>query len=70
MSSAAGPMACAAFCSSHDAAAGGLCLSSLSMNRFFWMHQQESADAALEAAELLRAAGNGWERWKLSGGPT
>jgi class 3 adenylate cyclase/tetratricopeptide (TPR) repeat protein len=50
-----------------DPALRGLCLSSLCMNRFFWMHQPESADAGLEAAELLRAAGKGWEESLLLG---
>ena len=50
-----------------DPALRGSCLARLSMNRFFWMSHQEAADAGLEAAGLLRAAGNGWEESLLLG---
>jgi class 3 adenylate cyclase/tetratricopeptide (TPR) repeat protein len=50
-----------------DPSLRGSCLARLSMNRFFWMSHQEAADAGLEAAGLLRAAGNGWEESLLLG---
>jgi class 3 adenylate cyclase/tetratricopeptide (TPR) repeat protein len=39
----------------------GLCLRAKSQHRLAWMHRQECAEAGLEAAELLKAAGSSWE---------
>jgi tetratricopeptide (TPR) repeat protein len=44
-----------------DASLRGACLLSVVIQRFCWMRQPECAAAALEAAELLRAAGNRWD---------
>jgi tetratricopeptide (TPR) repeat protein len=43
-----------------DPALRGHCLWSLCMNRFCWMHHEECAEAGLEAADLLRTAGDRW----------
>jgi DNA-binding SARP family transcriptional activator len=43
-----------------DPTVRGHCLLFLCLNRFGWMHQAECADAGLESAELLRAAGDLW----------
>ena len=39
----------------------GSCLLGKALHRLGWMHRTECAEAALEAAELLRAAGSRWE---------
>ncbi len=44
-----------------DTTVRGYCLLGRSLNRWGWMHQAESAEAGLESAELLRAAGDLWE---------
>jgi class 3 adenylate cyclase/tetratricopeptide (TPR) repeat protein len=44
-----------------DPTVRGYCLLGRSLNRWGWMHQAESAEAGLESAELLRAAGDLWE---------
>jgi tetratricopeptide (TPR) repeat protein len=43
-----------------DPTVRGHCLLFLCLNRFGFMHQAESAEAGLESAELLRAAGDLW----------
>ena len=44
----------------------GWCLLSKTLHRLAWMHCQEVAEAGLEAAELLKAAGSSWEEaWVL-----
>jgi tetratricopeptide (TPR) repeat protein len=44
----------------------GWCLLAKSTHRLAWMHRQEAAEAGLEAAELLKAAGSPWEEaWVL-----
>ena len=43
-----------------DATVRGYCLMGRSLHRWGWMHQAESAEAGLESAELLRAAGDLW----------
>jgi DNA-binding SARP family transcriptional activator len=43
-----------------DPAVRGHCLLFLCLSRFGWMHQAECAEAGLESAELLRAAGDQW----------
>ena len=43
-----------------DPTVRGHCLVFLCLNRFAWMHQAECAEAGLEAADLLRAAGDLW----------
>jgi tetratricopeptide (TPR) repeat protein len=43
-----------------DPAVRGHCLLFVCLNRFAWMQQAECAEAGLEAAELLRAAGDLW----------
>jgi len=44
----------------NDPTVRGHCLHCLCINRFAWMHQAECAEAGLEAAELLRGAGDLW----------
>jgi tetratricopeptide (TPR) repeat protein len=43
-----------------DSTVRGHCLHYLCINRFCWMHQAECAEAGLESAQLLRAAGDLW----------
>src|SRR5207237_3893267 len=43
-----------------DPTVRGHCLHFLCISRFCWMHQAECAEAGLESAELLRAAGDLW----------
>ena len=43
-----------------DPTVRGQCLMFLCLNRFGWMHQGECAEAGLESAELLSAAGDLW----------
>ena len=45
----------------------GSCLLAKSFNRYAWMHGRECAEAGLEAAELLRAAGSAWEEATVLG---
>ncbi len=44
-----------------DPALRGQCLMYLPFHRYFWLYADECAGIGLEAAELLRAAGNLWE---------
>jgi tetratricopeptide (TPR) repeat protein len=50
-----------------DPALRGSCLLGKSLNRLAWMHRREVAEAGLEAAELLRAAGSRWEESAVLG---
>ena len=50
-----------------DPALRGSCLLAKSFNRYGWMHGKECAEAGLEAAELLRAAGSAWEEASILG---
>jgi class 3 adenylate cyclase/tetratricopeptide (TPR) repeat protein len=50
-----------------DPALRGSCLLAKSLNRYAWMHAKECAEAGLEAAELVRAAGSSWEEATVLG---
>ncbi len=50
-----------------DPAVRGSCLLAKCFNRYAWMHSKECAEAGLEAAELLRAAGSAWEEAAVLG---
>ena len=45
----------------------GSCLLATAFNRYAWWHGKECAEAGLEAAELLRAAGSAWEEASVLG---
>lgn len=45
----------------------GSCLLAKTTHRLFWMHRQEVAEAALEAADLLHRAGSSWEEAAVLG---
>jgi tetratricopeptide (TPR) repeat protein len=44
-----------------ESALRGSCLFGKGMNRLLWMHLKETAEATVEAAELLRSVGSLWE---------
>ena len=50
-----------------DPALRGSCLLAKSFHRYAWMHRKECAEAGLEAAELLEAAGSSWEEASVLG---
>jgi class 3 adenylate cyclase/tetratricopeptide (TPR) repeat protein len=50
-----------------DPALRGSCLLAKSLNRLAWMDRQEVAEAGLEAAKLLKAAGSRWEESAVLG---